>query len=775
MKHVPTPTLRLTPVGQTITSPLPAVTERSIGALAVYAGFLGALTAACGWPVVWTALALGAAAAVFAVWCALGRGWRQWLPAVPAALCAAWCLLLPQTRDSAAGLINGVLAYVQALSGRICLPLAGQETSALWAAIPACVVLGALLGSLAVYAPVTGAVLAVGCAALSAADGAAAGLWPALLCLGGALQCLGHRKSCRTAPAVSLYTAVVLALLAAVSAGVVTLTGLDARWDVSAADRAVREGIHALRNESGRQALPEGDFRKTVELTDTPLLDVTLSQPEPLYLRGFIGQRYTREGWEALSADSLSAQAEDVYWLQSNGFFSQTQLSELASLLKLETPRIQVDIAVSGACRRYAVTPYELSDSGICDPAQLRDTLPTGGRHYAYTTSGNLTGRAYELLDELSRHLEDPALQAYLEQETAYRQTVYDNYLTIPEDTQKTLASFLGKPPASITSYQAKSRVLACLKDAVEYDAAAALLPADGDPVSALLKETGQGSAAGYATAAVLMLRYYGIPARYAEGYLITPDMVSGKSGETTLTLTGRNAHAWAEYYEDGVGWIPFETTEPYLDTMPQSDWRWFQPDSASELTGGQDQTGGSGQSGTVRRSTVETTDDAPKEPQIVTIWKELTTTLRTTLSDRRVGYGLLALLLLLLLTALLVLILRRRRACRRRQAAFDDPDPAKGAAALFAYAMALMWRGGLKRENRSLLEETGAVAAWAGEPVDFLPLARLNSEALCSTHPIPETGRQQMRRFAADTLNRFRRRQKPWQKLYEKWIRCMY
>ena len=38
-----------------------------------------------------------------------------------------------------------------------------EETAALWAAIPACIVLGALLGSLAVYAPVLGPVLALGC------------------------------------------------------------------------------------------------------------------------------------------------------------------------------------------------------------------------------------------------------------------------------------------------------------------------------------------------------------------------------------------------------------------------------------------------------------------------------------------------------------------------------------------------------------------------------------------------------------------------------------
>ena len=64
------------------------------------------------------------------------------------------------------------------------------------------------------------------------------------------------------------------------------------------------------------------------------------------------------------------------------------------------------------------------------------------------------------------------------------------------------------------------------------------------------------------------MFRYFGIPARYVEGYIITPeDANSAKSGEP-IAVTGENAHAWAEYYRDGVGWIPFEATPPYLFVM---------------------------------------------------------------------------------------------------------------------------------------------------------------------------------------------------------------
>jgi len=271
------------------------------------------------------------------------------------------------------------------------------------------------------------------------------------------------------------------------------------------------------------------------------------------------------------------------------------------------------------------------------------------------------------------------------------------------------------------------------------------------------------------------MLRYYGIPARYVEGYLITPDMVSGKSGETTLTLTGNDAHAWAEYYEDGVGWVPFETATPYLNLMAESDWRWFQPDENADLTGAQAQEGDGSRNDTVRHSTVETVDQPNDEPQVITIWKEFASTVQSGFSALHMGRWLLLLALLALVLLAALVILRRGKICRKRQAAFDDPDPREGAAALFAYAMELMWRGGLKRENRSLLTESAAVSAWAGERVDMEALAWLNAEARYSAHPISETQRQTMRQFAADTLRRFRQKLKPWQRFYQKWILCMY
>ena len=75
-----------------------------------------------------------------------------------------------------------------------------------------------------------------------------------------------------------------------------------------------------------------------------------------------------------------------------------------------------------------------------------------------------------------------------------------------------------------------------------------------------------------YATATVLMFRYFGIPARYVEGYLITQDDVKDADDNSTINIPKNNFHCWAEYYQDGVGWLPFETTPSYLDIMNKAE-----------------------------------------------------------------------------------------------------------------------------------------------------------------------------------------------------------
>ena len=54
------------------------------------------------------------------------------------------------------------------------------------------------------------------------------------------------------------------------------------------------------------------------------------------------------------------------------------------------------------------------------------------------------------------------------------------------------------------------------------------------------------------------MLRYFGVPARYVEGYFLSAAEAASYQPGQSITLTEIHAHAWAEYYLPGVGFVPF-------------------------------------------------------------------------------------------------------------------------------------------------------------------------------------------------------------------------
>ena len=73
--------------------------------------------------------------------------------------------------------------------------------------------------------------------------------------------------------------------------------------------------------------------------------------------------------------------------------------------------------------------------------------------------------------------------------------------------------------------------------------------------------EKKEGYCIHYAATAVMMLRMYGIPARYVTGFLIPPSLFYlNDEGVWQADVPDDHAHAWAEAYIDGR-WVRVETT----------------------------------------------------------------------------------------------------------------------------------------------------------------------------------------------------------------------
>ncbi len=88
------------------------------------------------------------------------------------------------------------------------------------------------------------------------------------------------------------------------------------------------------------------------------------------------------------------------------------------------------------------------------------------------------------------------------------------------------------------------------------------------------LFETHEGYCTHFATAATAILREYGIPARYCEGY-IAPDFYKcyGATAKSAYRcdVYDSDAHAWIEVYYPNMGWVQYEVTPEYHDLVYSS------------------------------------------------------------------------------------------------------------------------------------------------------------------------------------------------------------
>ena len=106
------------------------------------------------------------------------------------------------------------------------------------------------------------------------------------------------------------------------------------------------------------------------------------------------------------------------------------------------------------------------------------------------------------------------------------------------------------------------------MKTSITYNENPGSIPEDEDFAQWFFEDKKTGYDVQYAAAAVMMFRYYGIPSRYVEGYLLTPETVKEAGTAETVTVSQKYAHAWPEIYLDGMGWIPVEVTPKYENIL---------------------------------------------------------------------------------------------------------------------------------------------------------------------------------------------------------------
>lgn len=87
-------------------------------------------------------------------------------------------------------------------------------------------------------------------------------------------------------------------------------------------------------------------------------------------------------------------------------------------------------------------------------------------------------------------------------------------------------------------------------------------VPEGEDAIEYFMFDSRKGYCMHFASAATILYRMMGIPARYVSGYVVSPnEFVENEDGTYTAVVTGKRAHAWVETYHEINGWMYSEET----------------------------------------------------------------------------------------------------------------------------------------------------------------------------------------------------------------------
>ena len=652
-------------------------------------------------------------------------------------------------------LLNGFGAAWNTLRGLwaaekgILLPLAETDGTGLWLAG---IVAGLLLAMMSVAFSRVPTLTAVLLAALSVA---AAFVQPGILLLAAAAIALLMLTWQKNKNAVSAASFLLVGVIVAGVAAIFLQTGT-----MQALSQNAKDTLHHWRYEKAEELLPEGDLSEPVtktESTDT-LLSVTADTAQTLYLRGFVGDSYENDVWSALDAETAAEEKDLFYWLHQSGFYPQSQLATAARLMgNYQSGSVSVQNLAGCSLYRYEPCTVLPERAGLAknriQPSAVETSGLRGERGYSYETVSDAQTLLPELLDFLQNDTSD-SVSAYLQTESAYREFVYSYALTVPAEFRAQLGAVLDQccesygPADSPTKEQAQTAALAFLESCFD---------GSGD-IALPLADTADGTTYQYATVAALALRYYGIPARYVEGYTV-------KTTENEPTSVDASAAgAWVEVYQDGVGWLPLALTPGLEDLSAEQTESGIKPVGAGKEGNGDGPRVTEGQE--LEQDNAEPDDSEDNTPDGGQ---------RTGLLHKPAFWIILIAMLLLLLLA--AIFIRHAVILKKRNEAFTQEDLSAAAACLFTDCAALLAAMGLKRGTGSMLELCETAKEQLGEEyaAKLHDMTMYNAQALFSSRAISPEQLTEMRAFHDATLESLKTHTNWPKKLRLKWLNCLY
>lgn len=158
------------------------------------------------------------------------------------------------------------------------------------------------------------------------------------------------------------------------------------------------------------------------------------------------------------------------------------------------------------------------------------------------------------------------AVLACMDESDPYLAQVQEKYLALPQSVSDSVRFLAQQITAQETNdFDRASALCEYLQRHFTYTLNQNVPPAGSDFVTWFLFEEQQGYCTSFASAMAVLGRAIGLPTRYVEGYAAVPDE------DNVARVTQESAHAWAEVYFGGFGWLAFDPT-PGTGFVPDGD-----------------------------------------------------------------------------------------------------------------------------------------------------------------------------------------------------------
>lgn len=289
----------------------------------------------------------------------------------------------------------------------------------------------------------------------------------------------------------------------------------------------------------GGRAEPRDERIMTVESEDT------------LLLRGAISRTYTGANWVDEAVNSRYLVIDPTRRKKLEAAFNGDLNENLAKCLK----KIDVSITFDHSGTSTLFVPARLDNLDVA--LDLVTYYNETGE--VFITRGVEAGDSYGVSGWIVDATRDDlvaAVNAAMSADDLHWMDVCNEYMALPAGIESELYWLTMDIVKDCETPIEKAYAIAdYLRDGFVYTLDGAYPPEGRDFVSWFVLDEKQGYCTYYASAMAVMARLAGIPSRYAEGYCAVDN------GTGTIEVTAEDAHAWAELYFNGIGWLEFDVT----------------------------------------------------------------------------------------------------------------------------------------------------------------------------------------------------------------------